>query len=256
MNQSNKECSEGICPSQSALQQQGYDLSDKELSQLSWGLRFTPLVCMALAIYGILTHNPNVLFPLAALGILPFWFPSHHPLDRFYNKFIRPIFSGVRLPANPLPRRIACFMGGMMNVFAGLAFYNGSILWGYILGGILVVLQIVVISTHFCVASWMYEGVMRVFGKWKAPISLIKAKKMVSEGAVWIDVRNPDEFAKEKIEGAVNFPLPQLSQNLEKLKGKVGLVYCKSGLRSQEATQIIQKSGIKSIQNFGSMSRW
>jgi rhodanese-related sulfurtransferase len=238
------------------LQQQGYDLSDKELSQLSWGLRFTPLVCMTLAIYGILTHNPNVLFPLAALGILPFWFPNHHPLDHFYNGLVCPLFKGVRLPANPLPRRIACFTGGMMNVFAGLAFYNGSVLWGYILGGVLVVLQIVVISTHFCLASWMYEGFMKLNGKWKAPINLAKAQKLISEGAIWIDVRNPDEFDKESIEGALNFPLPHLSENLNKLDGKVCLIYCKSGLRSQEATKVIQNKDLNNIYNFGSMSRW
>lgn len=110
---------------QKSLTQRGYDYSPDELRSLDWGLRFTPALCMAAAIYGLVTAQPYVHFALAALDILPFWSPAWHPLDRLYNHVVRPLFGGVRLPPNPLPRRIACLMGGSMNLFIGLAFtYN------------------------------------------------------------------------------------------------------------------------------------
>ena len=63
--------------------QQGYSrLTRAELASIQWGLRFTPTVCMVGSAYGLLTWNPYVLFGLALLGIVPFWFPDKHPLDR------------------------------------------------------------------------------------------------------------------------------------------------------------------------------
>ena len=138
-----------------ALAQQGYDYTPEELHKLSWGLRFTPFVCMLGAAYGLTTGNPNIHFALAALCILPFWFPAWHPLDRIYNHLIRPIWNGTPLPPNPLQRRIACVIGGSINIGIGVSFLSGSAILAYILGFILVPLQIIVISTHFCVASWL-----------------------------------------------------------------------------------------------------
>ena len=178
-----------------SLAQQGYDYSTRDLRKLDWGLRFTPTLCMFVAMYGLATQQPYVHIVLAALGILPFWFPSGHPVDAFYNYVIRPLWDGIRLPPNPLPRRIACLMGGSMNLGIGLSFLFGSTTLAYVLGFILVPLQIVVISTHFCVASWLYEGLLRVLGRWSAALPVGEAWQLVAEDALLVDVRDPDEFA-------------------------------------------------------------
>lgn len=102
---------------QKALFQQGYDYSPQELQELAWGLRFTPLVCMLGAVYGLATQQPTVHFLLAALGMLPFWSPNWHPFDLLYNSVLRPLWRGVKLPPNPLPRRIACFMGRERSIY-------------------------------------------------------------------------------------------------------------------------------------------
>ncbi len=142
--------------SQRALAQQGYDYSPAQLSELSWGLRFTPALCMALAVVGLATQQAWIHFVLAALGILPFWFPAWHPLDRLYNHVLRPLWKGVVLPPNPLPRRIACLMGGAMNIGIGAAFAVGDVPLAYGFGAFLITLQLIVISTHFCVTSWRW----------------------------------------------------------------------------------------------------
>jgi len=181
-----------------ALAQQGYDYTPEELHKLIWGLRFTPFVCMLGAAYGLVTMNANVHFALGALGILPFWYPAWHPVDRIYNHVVRPIWNGTRLPPNPFQRRIACLIGGSMNIGIGISFLTGSITAAYILGFILVPLQLIVISTHFCVASWMYERFLRLIGRWSPPLSGEEARKLIAAGAQLIDVREPDEFAKLK----------------------------------------------------------
>ena len=100
-----------------------------------------------------------------------------------------------------------------MNIFIGLSFMAGSVLSAYIFGAILISLQIIVITTHFCLASYLYEYALRLFGKWIPLISIKEAKAMLSNGAVLLDVRNPDEFANGYLEGAINIPLPELAIN-------------------------------------------
>ena len=85
-----------------------------------------------------------------------------------------------------------------MNIGIGISFLTGSITAAYILGFILVPLQLIVISTHFCVASWMYERFLRLIGRWSPPLSGEEARKLIAAGAQLIDVREPDEFAKLK----------------------------------------------------------
>lgn len=243
--------------SQKSLQQQGYaSCSRDELNNMSNGLRFTPLVCMALAIGGLFLQNPNWHFALAALGILPFWAPNHHPFDLLYNNVIRHLVGGKELPANPLPRRIACVMGGAMNIGIGFGFLIGSPTLAYIFGAILIPLQIIVITTHFCMASWMYEQLMQLLGVWSKPISVKRTKQLLTDGALFIDVRTPQEYGKGHLPGAINIPLDVIDKE-ETLKNKEVILYCKSGIRCNDAKTRLETKGIISqAYSFGSMNRW
>ena len=220
------------------------------------GLRFTLLLYMAIAIYGLCTQQPHIHFGLAALGILPFWFSSGHPLDLLYNYLIRPIIGAVKLPPNPLPRRIACVMGGSMNAFIGLAFVSQNPGITYILGGILITLQSTVITTHFCVGLWMYEDALKLLGRATKLVPIDQAREMINTGAQLVDVREPDEFAGGHLEGATNIPVDQVAQHLETFRENRSLLYCQSGLRCQRAIQIFRRYGIEDVHNLGAMSRW
>ena len=249
---------------QKALIQQGYDYTPEELSELSWGLRFTPALCMIGALIGLYYRLPYLHFALAALGIVPFWFPSWHPLDRFYNRVLRPLWRGVELPPNPLPRRIACFMGGLMNIFIGCSFLANSITLAYLFGAVLITLQLVVITTHFCVASWLYEIALRVMGRYAPPISSDRAHELVErQGALLVDVREPNEFAGGHIVGAVNYPLSEAQNGawrtqIEEAGAGVVILCCQSGLRAQRALLLLTKDGGvgKKVYSLGAMSRW
>jgi len=63
------------------------------------------------------------------------------------------------------------------------------------------------------------------------PLTPQEAKALVAQGALVIDVREPDEFAREGIDGARNAPLSQLGTQ-PKLGGQV-IFHCKSGMRTQ-----------------------
>lgn len=75
--------------------------------------------------------------------------------------------------------------------------------------------------------------------------SLLKSKP---QSVILIDVRDPEEFAKEHIAGAINIPAASfaaLSSGLEKEKRVI--VYCNSGGRSYNAYRKLQKMDFRNI---------
>lgn len=241
---------------QKSLFQQGYQsYTPTELKQLEWGLRFTPAVCSLIALYGLIYQMPMVLFAVASLGIIAFFLPKSHPMDLLYNHGVRHLFNTVALPANPFQRRLACLSAGLMNTAAGILFLLELPLAAFIVGGMLLVLQAIVIFTHFCTLSWMYEGVMRLFGKWSNPLDIEEAKKLISSGAVVIDVRGPDEYANKHLLDAINMPLEELESFSDKLQNMTALLYCNSGTRSHIGTQKLLKTGLTQIYDIGDFGR-
>lgn len=72
-----------------------------------------------------------------------------------------------------------------------------------------------------------------------------------------LDVRTPDEFSKEHIEGATLIPVQELSENLSKLdKEKKIIVYCHSGMRSIAASRILVKNGFTPLNVTGGITAW
>jgi rhodanese-related sulfurtransferase len=59
---------------------------------------------------------------------------------------------------------------------------------------------------------------------------------------VFIDIRSPDEFAREHIPNSINIPLSQLSEEaVAELKNKKLLFYCRSGNRTKQAESKISQ---------------
>ncbi|MFV2057215.1 MAG: DUF4395 family protein [Thiohalomonadales bacterium] len=241
---------------QKGLIQQGYQrFTAEELKQLEWGLRFTPLACSTITAYALILQQPYLLFVVAILGMWAFFFPSAHPMDLIYNHIIRHPFSAVALPPNPFQRRLACLAAGVMNTAAGLLFLLELPLAALVVGISLLVLQAVVITTHFCTLSWMYEGLMRLLGKWQVPVEEGQAKSLLEEGAKLVDVRSQNEFANKSIKGAINLPLEELEQHLSVFKDGKSLLFCNSGTRSQIALEKLKAIGLHDIYDLGNFDR-
>ena len=64
-------------------------------------------------------------------------------------------------------------------------------------------------------------------------ISPAEAHRLVNEGASLIDIRSPDEHARERIAGALNVPLDRLSADAA--SGHVLVFHCRSGMRTAQA---------------------
>lgn len=242
---------------QYSLFQQGYQrFSPDELKQLEWGLRFTPAACSAITAYALYTQQPYLLLLVAALGIWAFFFPAAHPMDLIYNHGVRHLFKAVKLPANPFQRRLACLAAGMMNTAAAVLFLTGLPTVAIVVGVSLLALQVIVITTHFCTLSWMYEGMMRLLGKWQTPVDTETARKLINDGARLIDVRSQNEFARDSIDGAINLPLEELHQYIDDLRDSVCLFFCNSGTRSHIAKEKLKDHGIEgNVHNLGDFNR-
>ncbi|MEQ8715487.1 MAG: MBL fold metallo-hydrolase [Cyclobacteriaceae bacterium] len=71
-----------------------------------------------------------------------------------------------------------------------------------------------------------------------------------AKGLTVMDVRRNPEFDTEHIEGALNVPLKDLEQNLDKVDPEQQyLVHCLGGYRSMIASSILKRNGINNIVN-------
>jgi len=240
---------------QKSLFQQGYQShTTEELKQLEWGLRFTPSACTSLTILALLMQWPLLAFFVSGLGIWAFFFPATHPMDLLYNHLIRKPFGAIALPPNPLQRRMACLSAGILNFVIGLLFLASMSNAAYAVGLMLVTLQLIVITSHFCVLSWIYEGIMRLLGRWEVPLSVEETKSLIHKGAQIIDVRSELEFSKEHLENAINIPVDDIENHTSELGDKTILVCCASGMRSQIAHHKLSQAGVQNVYDIGSIN--
>ena len=67
-----------------------------------------------------------------------------------------------------------------------------------------------------------------------------------------IDVRTKDEYNDKHIEGAINIPLQDIFEKIEKIvtnKNDTIILYCQYGLRSRKAMKKIEKLGYLNVYN-------
>ncbi len=241
---------------QRGLFQQGFQhFTPQELKQLEWGLRFTPLACSLLAAYGLFTQQPIILYAVSVLGLWAFFLPASHPMDMLYNHVVAPVFGAVKLPENPFQRRLACLSAGVMNFAAASLFLLGMPTAALVVGIFLLIMQAIVITTHFCTLSWMYEGVMRMLGKWELPLTEEKVKSYLAQGATLVDVRSQNEFASGSVQGALNYPLENLEDCGDIFQQGSFLLFCASGTRSHIASEKLKALGLINIYNAGALPK-
>jgi len=89
---------------------------------------------------------------------------------------------------------------------------------------------------------------------------LLAVTKMNNDNTVVIDVREPDEFSKGHIDGAINLPLSKLKEQASSIntyQNNQVLVVCSDGIMSSSAGKIITKAGLKDVFVItGGMQAW
>ncbi|WP_135609925.1 rhodanese-like domain-containing protein [Methanococcoides sp. AM1] len=90
-------------------------------------------------------------------------------------------------------------------------------------------------------------------------VSVQEAKEMIDSGDVFLlDVRTVNEFETEHIEGAVNIDVNELGSRLDEVpQDETILVYCRTGVRSAAASNILVDAGYTDVYNMlGGISQW
>lgn len=77
-------------------------------------------------------------------------------------------------------------------------------------------------------------------------------------GALLLDVRTPGEYRAGHIRGSINVPLQSIDNivYVTDNKEKVLYVYCRSGVRSREATGILRDMGFTDVRNIGGIDAY
>jgi len=81
------------------------------------------------------------------------------------------------------------------------------------------------------------------------PDQFLKLLEDVKEGeCVLIDVRNPEEYRAEMIDGARNVPVSSIVNELSGVDRNTNLlVYCRAGNRSNRAAEFLKEMGFTNI---------
>ena len=83
--------------------------------------------------------------------------------------------------------------------------------------------------------------------------SSVDVHALIANGAKVIDVRTLGEFSSGHVKGSVNIPLDQISSKLKTLKkDETYVLCCRSGMRSGNATRIMNAAGFTKAYNGGS----
>jgi len=91
-------------------------------------------------------------------------------------------------------------------------------------------------------------------------VTSVKQLRDSGQPFVLLDVRNPDEYATAKIEGATLIPMGELQARLGELephKQDHMVVHCHHGGRSMRVTQFLRQQGFTQVQNLdGGIDAW
>jgi rhodanese-related sulfurtransferase len=83
------------------------------------------------------------------------------------------------------------------------------------------------------------------------------ARKKITEGAIWLDVRLPVEWRHDGLPGAINLPLNELRSEFQKLEADQDyIVYCQTGRRSSAATFLLGQRGLRAYLLTGGLRLW
>lgn len=104
-----------------------------------------------------------------------------------------------------------------------------------------------------------------MFGFFRPSIPQVTAEELrqrlaAGEGLTILDVREPHEFARGHIPGALLVPLGRLEGSLGELRRRVRegdvVVVCRSGNRSAAACRVLREAGIAAWNLRGGMLAW
>ena len=93
-------------------------------------------------------------------------------------------------------------------------------------------------------------------GETKTADAGVSRAAIAEKGAVVIDVRTPEEYARDHVAGSTNVPIGELSDRIAQVvpdKNTPLYVHCQSGRRAATATEMLKEKGYR-VRDLGSLS--
>lgn len=147
------------------LNVQGFEgIPDQMLAEVAPWLRMAFALCATLAALGTIAASSAVLGTLVVIAALAAIFPVY-PFDLICNYGIRHATGTQPLPRRGAPSRFACGVGALWLMGVIWAFQVEHHLVGYILGGSLSSVALLVSTTDICIPSMIYRA---IFGRAKS----------------------------------------------------------------------------------------
>lgn len=139
------------------LEIQGFvGIDEHILARTALWLRLAFALCTIFAATGTALASPVVLWALVPIAVLAAIFPVH-PFDLLYNYILRYLTRTGPLPRRGAPNRFACGVGAVWLLVTGWAFHAGALWVGYVLGGMLTLVGLLVSTTDICIPSLIYR---------------------------------------------------------------------------------------------------
>ncbi|MCW9706021.1 DUF4395 domain-containing protein [Fodinibius salsisoli] len=152
-----------ISPSRiSRIKAQGYDtgFTDEEIFIHAVGNRFAYQLCTLLFVTGLVLTSIPILAVAATIALLTVILP-YHPFDYLYNYGVRHWLDRPKLPRRTAQAKFAC---GIAAIWLGMIIYlfgASLMVWGYVMGGILLIIALLVSMVDFCIPSLVYNYLFR-----------------------------------------------------------------------------------------------
>jgi rhodanese-related sulfurtransferase len=88
-------------------------------------------------------------------------------------------------------------------------------------------------------------------------VDAAEGHRLVGEGALLLDVREPDEWEAGHAEGALWIPMSEIAARADELPNEREIVViCRSGGRSARVTAVLNQSGFSAVNLSGGSQAW
>ena len=140
------------------IREQGYTIqTNAEIIELAFGNRFAYKVCVSLLIIGVSFANIPLLSAMMLIAFLGVVLPNH-PFDYIYNLTLHKKMNKPALPPRSRQLKFACTIATLFIGITIYSFYSGLDVLGYITGGSLIGVALLVSTIDLCIPSKIYNA--------------------------------------------------------------------------------------------------
>lgn len=151
------------------IKAQGYfHLTDPEINALAFGNRFAYILCGSLLTVAVIMAHIPLLLVMTSIAFATVILP-YHPFDYIYNHVLRHSLKKPELPPRSKQLKFACTIATLWLIATTSLFYAGSTVAGYVVGGMLVSVALILITTDYCIPSMIYNYLFK--GKNLKPVA-------------------------------------------------------------------------------------